>query len=95
MTTPDGDGVAVPAATPCPDCGASILWLTTERGARMPVDAEPDGERGNVIRQGDRCSVLGRTQAAGARAAGVALHVHHKLTCPHAARWARDQRASP
>lgn len=77
----------------CNYCPALILWLTTGRDHRMPVDAEPH-ERGNVAIDPDtgRCDVLGRTQAAGARAAGRPLHRHHKLTCPHADRWSKPRR---
>lgn len=75
----------------CNYCRARILWLTTPKGARMPVDAQPH-ERGNVAVDGARCVVLGRTQAAGARAAGRPLHRHHKLTCPHADRWSKPRR---
>lgn len=29
-------------------CQASIIWATTEGGKSMPVDAEPDDDKGNV-----------------------------------------------
>jgi hypothetical protein len=75
--------------TPCPDCGKPILWLTTEAHARMPVDAEPDPHRGNVILIGGVAGVLGRAKARAARAAGFDLRTHHRLKCPNADAWAR------
>lgn len=88
MTAPateDGTPVA------CPDCRAPILWLTTPKGNRMPVDAQPHAE-GNVVVEGATCAVLGRNQLPGARAAGRPLHRHHRLSCPHADKWARKER---
>ena len=75
----------------CNYYGAAILWLTTGTGKRMPVDARPDRERGNVMvdTKHGRADVLGRGQAAGARADHRPLHLHHRLTCPHASKWAR------
>jgi hypothetical protein len=78
----------------CNFCDGRIIWLLTTNDVRMPVDAEPDHERGNVIRQGDHAGVLGAGPAAGARAAGKALHLHHRLTCPFADRWARPAGAT-
>jgi hypothetical protein len=79
--------VADSAPTTCNYCRAEILWLTTTNGKRMPVDARPDLERGNVLRQGDRAGVLGKSQAAAARAQGTPLRTHHALTCPYASAW--------
>lgn len=78
-----------PTVTPddqCNHCAAPIRWLTTSTGARMPVDAAPDPDRGNVVRLGGVASVLGK-QAAAARAAGVELYLHHAVSCPFADRW--------
>lgn len=78
--------------TVCSDCGAPIIWLLTVKNNRMPVDANPDPERGNVIRQGDRAGVLGPRQAAGARKAGTPMRTHHAVTCPYASRWQNPRR---
>lgn len=79
--------------TQCNFCRRSIFWLTTPNGQRMPVDVRPHAD-GNVDidRHAGTCGVLGRTQAAGARAAGRPLYRHHKLSCPHADRWAKKGR---
>lgn len=34
--TYDGDGS-------CRDCGALVRWVTTPKGKKMPLDADPDG----------------------------------------------------
>jgi hypothetical protein len=85
------DVAATPGTVACPDCAAPILWLTTGTGARMPVDANPDPVRGNVIVDRQYAGVLGHTKAAAARVAGRPLHTHHRVTCPHAAKWARSK----
>lgn len=72
----------------CGSCDAPIVWARTQRGERMPVDAAPDPERGNVMLTGRaphlRAGVLSRGQAAGARAVGQELHTAHFVNCPHA-----------
>jgi hypothetical protein len=79
---PDADVAGV-----CEHCDGALLWLTTAAGKRMPVDAAPDPDRGNVIRTGAVAGVLGPGPAAAARAAGQPLWLHHVVTCPHADRW--------
>ena len=73
--------------TSCGSCGAPIVWAKTQRGERMPIDAEPS-DTGNVLLTGQppqrRAGVLSRGQAEGARAVGQRLHLSHFATCPHA-----------
>jgi hypothetical protein len=78
--------------SPCNFCQRSIFWLTTARGQRMPVDIRPHDE-GNVDidRHAGTCGVLNPTAAAGARKAGRLLYRHHKLSCPHADKWAKKK----
>ncbi len=78
----------------CEHCDAELLWLTTATGKRMPVNAAPDAERGNVVRAGHVAGVLGTGAAAAARTTGTPLWLHHAVTCPHAGRW-RTDRARP
>lgn len=82
------------APVACDHCAATIMWLRTEHGKLMPVDARADWERGNVRRDGGRATVLGRAEAAAQRAAGVPLRTHHRLSCPHASKWASGTRAA-
>lgn len=80
----------------CGSCDAPILWARTQRDERMPVDAAPDPDLGNVILTGTaphlRAGVLARGQAEGARAAGQPLHTSHFATCPHAGQHRRTRR---
>lgn len=69
------------------ECGARILWLTTDAGKRMPVDADPDPERGNIVRSGRHAGVLGDQGARSARAAGTPLWLHHRASCAKAGQW--------
>lgn len=71
----------------CNHCGEAIRWLLTTKGKNMPVNAEPDPKRGNVIRQGGQAGVLNPRAAIAARAAGKELFLHHVVTCPYASRW--------
>lgn len=79
----------------CEHCHEPLLWLTTSAGKRMPVDADPDPDRGNVVRTGAVAGVLGPSKASAARAAGVPLWTHHVVTCPHADRWRSTKPAKP
>lgn len=72
--------------TPCNYCSEQILWLQTANGRFMPVDAQPS-PNGNVLRTGGHGGVLNKTKAIAARQSGAKLHLHHAVTCPHAAKW--------
>lgn len=72
--------------TACNYCAKQIIWLRTRTGAFMPVDAQP-APNGNVLRSGDHAGVLGKNQAAAARAEGAPLHLHHAINCPDASKW--------
>lgn len=78
----------------CEHCHAPLLWLTTDAGKRMPVDADPRPD-GNVVRIGKAAGVLGPQKAAAARSAGTPLWLHHVVSCPHADRWRSKPAARP
>lgn len=74
----------------CRSCEARILWIETERGKKMPLDAEPV-EMGNVvlIKLTD-----GREVARYLNPANVEIYddgrprfTSHFATCPQAAGW--------
>lgn len=71
---------------PCNYCHGMIVWLQTRAGRFMPVDEQPT-DNGNILRSGGHAGVLGKNQAAAARASGARLHLHHAVTCPHASKW--------
>lgn len=80
-------GADVKPSSTCNYCFGRLRWLTTAAGQLMPVDAEPDPKRGNVIVIGGKAGVLGPSRARAARASGVQLYLHHAATCPQAAAW--------
>lgn len=75
------------AAKTCDHCGDLIRWMVTPAGKRMPVDAVPDRERGNVVVLGRQVAVLNPRQADAARARGVEAFLDHAVSCPYASRW--------
>lgn len=68
----------MPDASTCRSCGAPILWVKTEAGKRMPIDAKP--ERRVVL---DPLAV--RLGADELTARVVDTYVSHFATCPNAA----------
>lgn len=60
----------------CRSCGAAIIWGRTANGKIMPLDREPDQERGNIVlKAGGGCRVLTRDQAIEAMEKGTTLYV--------------------
>lgn len=84
----------------CSDCRKPIMWPWTTNGERMPVDADPV-PNGNVIvypDPGNHRRLLADVIDKGLRRAGMAadgwkFRQHHRLSCPHADRWARKPKA--
>lgn len=73
-----------------PRCEARIVWAVTDRGKRMPVDADPSPADGNI-----KLSVrytgpepLATVLSAAARF-GLTLRTSHFATCPDADRFRR------
>lgn len=78
---------AYPTEAQCRSCRARVIWGRTEQWRSMPVDAEPDRERGNLTvtaMEGRPPRIRPATDAE--RAAGQA-HTSHFATCPEAAGW--------
>lgn len=71
----------------CEHCYEPLIWPRTGSGALIPLNADPDPERGNVARIGKVAGVLGPTQAAAARRGGTELWLHHAVTCRFPERW--------
>jgi len=75
----------------CGSCGMSVIWTTTHRGKRMPVDAEP-AENGNVRLRQDGERVIaeypGREHPDLFEDDGK-RHLSHFVTCPQAESWRR------
>ena len=64
----------------CRSCGADVLWVVTETGKKMPLDAKaitvfvPDPAQRRA-RDGDLCAVSRKA------------YVSHFATCPDADEW--------
>lgn len=73
----------------CRSCGAPVIWTVTERGKRMPVDADPDPQGNIRLEQstGDAplTAVYTREWTAGAE-----LYVSHFATCDQPKKWRRS-----
>lgn len=66
----------------CNRCPAQIRWIRSEATSRsMPINLDPDTERGNVEVTGNFGKVLNKEDAAAARGRGVALYLNHFATC--------------
>jgi hypothetical protein len=62
----------------CRSCNADVLWVESDGGWRLPLNAEPENRY--VLEFGS-----GHTSIEQARVR--ATYVSHVLTCPHAERW--------
>jgi hypothetical protein len=75
----------------CRSCSAPIVWVGTERGKAMPLDAQPyDGDDPSglfVIRvvDGKALAIAVPPEAF----AGEPLYRSHFATCPQADQWRR------
>ena len=72
----------------CKSCGASILWLVTENGKRMPVNAKPVPYReksdGNLTLLTPNGRVVKGVLDVTAETKGL---ISHFATCPQAKEW--------
>ena len=81
---------------PCRSCKASVRWVNTHTGRRMPLDAWPNAE-GNVVVQDGLLPgefvghVLAGADLADARARGERLWMPHHATCPQGYEWRRSR----
>ena len=69
----------MPPTVTCNRCGADIIWTTTEKGKRMPVDAEPHPyiQKGYIVVDG----IAKFRTRGGAAAEDTQLHRTHFLSC--------------
>ena len=74
----------------CRSCQTEIVWAETEHGKRMPVDAEPDPERGSIVlREREGEAPLAIAGVGPEAFPGEPLHSAHFATCPDAKAWRR------
>ena len=87
---------------PCSSCGAEMIWTLTEKGARMPVDAEPspagnllldttlDPPRAKYLRAPEKAARVEDFQSIGLVAV---FYVSHFSSCPFAGQHRTTGRA--
>lgn len=74
---------------PCRSCGAPMVFVETIFGKRIPLDPEPNPEKGNIVIVNGIAvyAVSPKRQAEARRVAervGLKLYASHFATCPHA-----------
>ena len=78
----------------CRSCGAPIIWRRTPTGGRIPLDADPRPNDGNVLDYGDELAIVVLSHAGLVpldAAPGGTLRVSHFATCPDAAKHRRKK----
>ncbi len=85
-------------STNCRTCAADIVWCTTEKGRKMPVDAAASAD-GNIRvigthrdeqdRPTPRIRVARDDEAAAALFDDAPRYLSHFTTCPNAKAWRR------
>lgn len=77
---------------PCRSCHAAMRWARTTKGKNIPLDREPNVQRGNVLLVGEgheeRAHVFGDPEKAVAAALELgtdpnARYLSHFATCPN------------
>ncbi len=81
-------------AVKCRSCGANIIWAVTERGLRIPLDAEPNPTKGNFTVEEEtgpdrRYNVLRASRVAPLLDMGQVRYLAHHASCPDGKSWRR------
>lgn len=77
--------------SPCGSCQASVIWTVTDRGKRMPVDAQPSKD-GSIALTAEGLGVRARVVEVKFRFGRKDLHTSHFASCPFAARHRHQPR---
>ena len=64
----------------CRSCRAWVVWCTTAKGKKMPVDAEPAADGNLVMKEDGTVEVV----PVGSQ---PKLHLSHFVTCPDRREW--------
>lgn len=71
----------------CGSCGAPIIWIrTAASGTYMPLNAEPDPERGNMVIVDGKAASITNDLFGPHVPAGAPKYLSHFATCPSAAK---------
>lgn len=83
-------------AIPCRSCEASIFWVRTTHGGRMPLDALPLEAGTILVALAQRGELLGIVlppeRLHWARDLDVPLFRSHFASCPDAEKWRSESR---
>lgn len=77
----------------CRSCGAPVIWTVTERGKRMPVDAEPTPDGNIRLEQstgGAPLTAVYLPSGTGSLLAAGERYTSHFATCEQAGEWRRS-----
>lgn len=81
----------VPYHKNCESCGSSTVSAVSATGEPIPVDYNPDPDRGDVLLSMVRgqlvAAVLKGGRLKGAQAGGAKLRTEHAVTCPYSDRF--------
>lgn len=69
----------------CRSCGATITWLTTPEGRKMPANADPS-PRGTIVVD-DATNTMRFARATDEVPEGWTRYVPHWATCPDYRSW--------
>lgn len=74
---------------PCRECGRPMIWTTTLKGKRMPVDADPtDSGTFGLFYEGDLTPLAVHVKNATSRKGwNGKLYMPHHATCPQVAKF--------
>lgn len=77
----------------CQKCLAPIFWAKTPAGKAMPLDREPNLEKGNIYLEGEVARVITKEERAAWALAGTmpVLYLSHFATCSHAASFRKKK----
>lgn len=67
----------------CSSCGAAVLWVRTQAGKAMPLDAAPTLDGNVAMLEGGASRAYGLED----HAAQAKRYTSHFATCPHADQW--------
>lgn len=79
--------VAKTEFTTCRSCSAEVFWVETEKGKRMPVDAEPSDAGNIVIRHDGIAHYLTAEDKLHPKYSGEHRYTSHFATCPQKDQW--------
>jgi len=69
--------------SPCASCRRPVIWTVTDKGKRMPVDAQPTPD-GSIVLTVDKAEVRSRIVEVKFRFGRTDLHTSHFARCPAA-----------